>query len=105
MTNIEKGKRAFSDAIKGFKGLEADAVVLVYVTKTDEGFTLQDAHMAYSRAKHELLIVPANIEAKNLFFIWLGEVNTIDLMTIARYSGQSVSVVGRRGLDVTIQYA
>jgi ATP:corrinoid adenosyltransferase len=66
-----KGKACLFETIKGFKGLEADAVILVDLTEINTGFTLQDAYIACSRAKHELLIIPANIEASNLFSTWL----------------------------------
>ncbi|MFC1765867.1 ATP-binding domain-containing protein, partial [Planctomycetota bacterium] len=66
-----EGKACFFDTIKGFKGLEADAIILVDASMPNPGFTLQDAYVACSRAKHELFIVPTDIKASNRFISWL----------------------------------
>jgi hypothetical protein len=65
------GKACLFETIKGFKGLEADAVILIDVNETSAGFTLQDAYVACSRAKHELLIVPVDNKASKQFTRWL----------------------------------
>lgn len=47
------------ETIRGFKGLEADALVVTDIPTPDESpaFTVQDAYVAFSRAKHELVAV------------------------------------------------
>jgi len=60
------------ETIKGFKGLEADAVVVTDVPAADDtpGFTLQDAYVGFSRAKQELVAIASSNEAARQLASW-----------------------------------
>jgi hypothetical protein len=53
----KEGKAVLKTTLGKFKGLEADAVVLVNVPKIDANFRKEHLYVAYSRAKHLLTVV------------------------------------------------
>ncbi len=52
---------------KAFKGLEAEAVILVDIGTPDKGFfTMADLYVACSRGKHELVVCTHSDEVAHL---------------------------------------
>lgn len=69
------GKIIWASSIAAFKGLEADCVIITDITATagDGHFTLADAYVAGSRAKHHLIVVPSLPDAEKEQRNWLKE--------------------------------
>jgi ATP:corrinoid adenosyltransferase len=67
-----EGSACLFETIRGFKGLEADAVIVTDVPAADEapGFTLQDAYVGFSRAKQELVAIASSNEAGRQLASW-----------------------------------
>ena len=59
LENWEKGQGILYSSIRSFKGLEADAVILIDVPEPDSipHFTRSDFYVGCSRAKHVLVIL------------------------------------------------
>ena len=57
--NWEEGKGVLYASIRGFKGLEADAVIMIDIPEPDSipQFTRSDFYVGCSRAKHLLVII------------------------------------------------
>ena len=55
----KSGKGILFSTVKGFKGLEADAILLIDIPPTDEAslFKKADYYVACSRAKHLLVVL------------------------------------------------
>ncbi len=66
------GSACLFETIRGFKGLEADAVIVTDLPTVDEtpAFSMQDAYVAFSRAKHELVGIASTNEAARLLARW-----------------------------------
>lgn len=60
LADWEAGKGVLFSTIRSFKGLEADAVIIIDVPRPDTlpHFSLSDFYVACSRAKHLLVVLP-----------------------------------------------
>jgi DNA helicase IV len=61
------------DTIKGFKGLESDAVVITDIPEinTTASFALEDAYVGFSRAKHELVAISLDDSSTAMLLRWM----------------------------------
>jgi hypothetical protein len=67
-----KSEAILGSTVKGFKGLEADCVLICDVPPRDTpGFLPADMYVAASRAKHRLHIIPTNPQAADSVRSWL----------------------------------
>lgn len=69
----QKNNACLIDTIKGFKGLESDAVVITDIPEIDTtaSFALEDAYVGFSRAKHELVAVSLDDSATATLLRWM----------------------------------
>lgn len=60
------------DTIKGFKGMESDLLVLTDLPEiTENWFTLEDAYVGISRAKHELVVISLTSASAAMVAKWM----------------------------------
>lgn len=74
----DKANKILSETVKGFKGLEADFVILTDMPSPSEelqtGFSFADFYVACSRAKYGLYIIPMTEEAYSVAHEYLPHV-------------------------------
>jgi hypothetical protein len=70
-----QAKLLWSSTVKTFKGLEADCLIITDIPQVGTtGFSTSDLYVAASRAKHNLVIIPASVEAESELRAWAAKI-------------------------------